>query len=257
MNKPSMNRVVVSVLFVALAGGGCGQRDSVLWSTIKDDARTMPGDLWQDAKDVVSNDKHVAILLLGGGASGYFRADQDDGIKHHFEGQHAFGRDLTIGIGTAGNPVTHFAIAGGLYVQGVLAGNSETHEVARSLIEALSLTGLTTTGLKLIAQDDSPNGEKLAWPSGHTSSTVTFATVMNEYYGPWVGVPLFALSGLVMYERMETSEHWASDIIFGAAIGYTVGKTVATKYRPKIFDMEVMPFINPSGAAGVALVKQF
>jgi hypothetical protein len=81
---------------------------------------------------------------------------------------------------------------------------------------------------------------------------------MNEYYGPWVGLPLYALSGFVMYERMETAEHWASDLIFGAAVGYTVGKTVAGKYKPEVFGMNVLPYVDPqTGGTGIMLTKQF
>lgn len=141
---------------------------------------------------------------------------------------------------------------------GLLADDEHTRKVSGSLMEALTLNGLLTFGLKVTAQDHGPNGEILAWPSGHTSSSVTLATVMNEYYGPWVGVPLYALSGFVMYERMETREHWASDLVFGAALGYVVGKTVAQRYKPQIFGMDVVPYVNPeNGSAGLTLMKRF
>jgi hypothetical protein len=69
---------------------------------------------------------------------------------------------------------------------------------------------------------------------------------------------MFGLSGLVMYERMEDGEHWASDIVFGAAIGYTVGRTVAGKHKAEIFGMQVVPYINPeSGSSGLMLAKPF
>ena len=126
------------------------------------------------------------------------------------------------------------------------------------MIEAQTLSGIYTMTLKLMAQDDSPNDEWYAWPSGHTSISMTFAAVMDEYYGPLVGWPLYALSGFVMYERMETGEHWASDVVFGAAIGFTVGKTVAGKYKPQLFGMDVSPYMDPfSQSSGIALSKRF
>jgi len=244
-----------SGLLLILGLGGCGK---VSFDTVKEDFRHMPSDLWQDSKDLVTDPVNGAILLAGGGASGYYSCKEDNRVAHHFEGHHTFSRDFTIGVGAGGNPGTHFALAGSAYLYGLLAEDDETRAVSRSTIEALALTGLLTTGLKLIANNHSPNGESLAWPSGHTSSTVTLATVMNEYYGPLAGVPLYGLSGLVMYERMETGEHWASDVIFGAAIGYTVGKTVASKRKPEIFGMEVMPYFNPeSGSSGIVLAKKF
>lgn len=252
-----MTKLVTILAALLFALTGCSQTNSAAMERLTDDAKRMPGEIWKDTKNVVSSTENVAILLLAGGASGYVRCDQDDGIANHFEGHHTFSRDFTIAVGTAGNPGTHFAAAGAAYLYGLLKEDDQTRDVGYSLIEALSLTGLTTISLKLIAQDDSPNGELLAWPSGHTSSTVTVAAVLDEYYGPWVGLPLYALSGFVMYERMETGEHWASDLVFGAAIGYTIGKTVATRCKPTIFEMDVQPYISGSGAIGVALSKEF
>lgn len=257
--RPPYYNLVLIVFFSILIAGlsGCSSHSQTL-QTMKADAKELPENLWNDTKKLVTERENIAILLIGGGASGYTRCAHDDKIEDHFEGHHTFPRDFTIGVGSSGSPVTHFALAGTGYLYGVMAENDEMHQVSRSLIEALSLNGILTTGLKFVAQDDSPNGEKLAWPSGHTSSSITVATVLNEYYGPAVGLPLYALSGLVMYERMETGEHWASDVIFGAAIGYTVGKTVADRYKPEIFGMQVTPFINPqSGVTGVALSKEF
>ena len=61
-----------------------------------------------------------------------------------------------------------------------------------------------------------------------------------------------------MYERMETQEHWASDLVFGAAIGYTIGKTVAGNKKLELFGMQVLPYIDgQTGASGLLLVKRF
>jgi len=250
--------VVTIIIGAAGSMGGCASSSSDALDIAKQDLLEMPGELWHDSQELVKTPEYVAVLLVAGGASGYVRCEQDDGIARHFEGHHTFSRDFTIAAGTAGNPATHFILAGAGYLYGLAAEEPHTREVARTTIEALSLTGIITMAGKVIAQDHSPNGESLAWPSGHTSSTVAFATMMHEYFGPWVGVPLFALSGLVMYERMETGEHWASDVIFGAAIGYTVAKTVADRYRPELFGMAVLPDIDAeSGQTGIALAKQF
>jgi len=249
--------LVTIFLVFLLFPGGCSSGDSHL-QTFKDDWRTLPGDFWQDSKQMVTQKENLAVLLIGGAASGYTRAVHDNEIRDHFQGRHTFSRDLTIGIGTSGNPITHIALAGGAYFYGLYAQDEQTRSVWASTLEALFLNDLLTVGLKGIAQDKGPNGEFFAWPSGHTSSTVTLATVMNEYYGPWVGLPLYALSGLVMYERMETGEHWASDVVFGAALGYVVGKVVASKDKPQIFGMDLLPYTDPqTGGCGIVLAKRF
>ncbi|MBN2211448.1 MAG: phosphatase PAP2 family protein [Sedimentisphaerales bacterium] len=253
---PSRLTGLMLMLILAVLLGGCQNADP--WPTIKDDALAMPGNLLDESKEMINKPENIAILLVGGGASGYVRCAHDDEIEDHFEGHHTFPRDFTIAQGAIGSPISHFGLATAGYAWSLAADDAQGRTIWLSTLEALSLNGLLTTGLKVIAQDHSPNGESLAWPSGHTSSSVTLATVMNEYYGPWVGIPLYALSGFVMYERMETGEHWASDVVFGAALGYVVGKTVADRYKPEIFGMEVAPYMSAdTGATGIALYKRF
>jgi len=243
---------------VSLWWGGCAGPGDNFWPTLGEDAGRFPGQLWRDAQAVVGSRENIALLLIGGGASGYVRCAHDDDIADHFADQHTFPRDFEIAQGAIGNPISHFAVAAGGYLWSVSREDEEGRGVWRSMLEALSLNGMVSITLKTIAQDHSPNGEALTWPSGHTSSSVTFATVLNEYYGPWVGLPLYALSGLVMYERMENGEHWASDVVMGAALGYVIGRSVARVNRPEIFGMDLVPYTsNLTGASGLALAKRF
>ena len=85
---------------------------------------------------------------------------------------------------------------------------------------------------------------------------MTVASVVHEYYGLLPAAPLYALTGLVAYQRMITGEHWASDVIFGAALGYVVGHTVAGEHRIQVFGMDVIPYNDPYwGSSGIGLVK--
>ena len=248
---------IMAAVAAAIAMGGCGSDNQKLY-TMRDDSYALARAMLDDGKLLIQKEENIAILLLGGAGSAYTRCAEDDAIASHFEGHKTFPRDFDIGVGTLGSPVTHFAVAATGYMYGLAGEDDHTKNVWLSTIEALSLSGIITTGLKVAVQDHSPNGEPLAWPSGHTSSTVAIATVMNDYYGPLVGVPLYMISGLVMWERMDNGEHWASDIIFGAAIGFTAAHTVTGKWKPKLFDMDVVPYIGAqSGATGVALIKQF
>jgi hypothetical protein len=82
------------------------------------------------------------------------------------------------------------------------------------------------------------------------------ATVLNGAYGPLVGVPMFGLTGLVAVERMDDREHWLSDVVFGAVLGWVVGETVFKEHRPEILGGQVVPYVDPErGGAGVAWVK--
>ena len=60
----------------------------------------------------------------------------------------------------------------------------------------------------------------------------TVASVLHEYYGWQVGVPAYGVAGLVGWRMMDVGDHWASDVLFGAALGCVVGHTVAAQHNP-------------------------
>ncbi len=157
-----------------------------------------------------------------------------------------------------GNPGAHLAVAGAMYFSALYREDTKNYEIAKALINALAINGLTTLGLKGIANSESPNGDNFGWPSGHSSSTFCLATVMHEAYGPWVGVPLFAFASFVAYERVDARNHDFNDVISGALIGIVIGHVVYQHHKPRIFGMDVLPYANPgTGAVGVSLSKSW
>ena len=75
-----------------------------------------------------------------------------------------------------------------------------------------------------------------------------------------VGIPAYVLASLVGYRMMDTGDHWASDVVFGATLGWVVGHTVAGRHKKlEVAGFEVSPYLANSGAAamGVSLVKRF
>ncbi len=59
-----------------------------------------------------------------------------------------------------------------------------------------------------------------SFPSGHTSSAFTVATMVSLQYPKWyVIVPSFAWAGLAGYSRMAIGMHYPSDVLMGAAVG--------------------------------------
>ncbi len=75
-----------------------------------------------------------------------------------------------------------------------------------------------------------------AFPSGHTAAAFSIATVFALEYKDKKAVPIIAysLASLVAFSRLIEHEHWASDLIPGAVIGYGCGKQVVNYYR-KLF----------------------
>jgi hypothetical protein len=226
------------------------------WSVLGRDIKDSPRDLWRDTKQVFGDKTNAVVLLLAGGASLALRPEVDDDIEDKFNRSRSLSEGWGDAAGALGNPSIHFAYAGTAYIYSVLAEDEENYQRSKTLISALIINGVTTTILKVAANTESPNGEELGWPSGHTSSTVALAAVLDEFYGPWAGVPLYGLAGLVAYERLDDNEHHLSDVVFGAALGYIVGKTVVRGRHPEILGGRITPYISPAGGSGIAWVRK-
>ncbi len=235
------------------------------WDTVKRDLKYMPADIWRDTKRVYT--KPLNLVILGtayGGSLALQQTGPDDTVEDHFRRKRPFGRrdihrhfnsSWRNGFGAAGNPGTHFALAGIWYLAGQQTMDDKTYEVGKTLFSALAINGITVLLGQAATFDRSPNGERGTFPSGHTSSTFVVASVMDEAYGPAVGIPLYLLGGLVAHERLESGEHYFSDVVMGAILGTVIGHSVAQGRDPEFFGWKVVPYTSSQGGTGVALMK--
>jgi len=215
--------------------------------------------MWDDTKATFTDPPTLAALAVAGVAGIVLNASgSDNRVQDHYE-KHGSGLNtFWDSVGDAGgNPGTHFALAGAMYVYGSLRGDTKTYEVSKTLLSALAINGVVTLIGKGAAHTESPNGDENGWPSGHTSSSFCVATVLYDSYGPWVGVPAYAFAAFVGYERIDARNHDFSDVISGALIGIAIGHAVAGNHRLKVLGMDVLPYADPRGAVGLALGKQW
>lgn len=221
-----------------------------------------PPRIIDDSCDVLFKGDNLTGLLLAGGASiTLHNSGADKKLDKSFTSHRVFNGFFDETLDVIGNPGTHFAATGLWYALSVESGDELNKGRAWTMMTAMAITGLTTVALKAIRNNHTPNGKAFAWPSGHTSSSVTVAAVLDELYGPKVGIPAYIAAGLVAYRMMDTGDHWASDVVFGATLGWVVGHTVAGKHKKlELAGFEIIPYtgINATGSTtGVSLVKEF
>lgn len=222
--------------------------------------KELPATLWDDTVATVTNPVSLAGIVAAGVSGIVINASgADNRVSDHYD-KHGPALekswDLVGDIG--GNPGTHFAVAGAMYLTSLARMDKENYEKASTLINALAINGLVTLALKGATGTRSPNRDPFGWPSGHTSSTFCFATVIYEEYGPWVGLPLFAFAGFVGYERIDARNHDFSDVISGALLGMAIGHAVAQNHQPRVMGFDVMPYVDPSrNAVGLVFSKSW
>ncbi|MBQ5855798.1 MAG: phosphatase PAP2 family protein [Bacteroidales bacterium] len=90
-----------------------------------------------------------------------------------------------------------------------------------------------------------------SFPSGHAMRSFALATTVAGFYPEkkWVGLVSYSLATMTSLGRVVSKEHWASDVIVGAALGYFIGRGVV-KFNEKIGNIssvEIQPIATNYG----------
>jgi membrane-associated phospholipid phosphatase len=78
-----------------------------------------------------------------------------------------------------------------------------------------------------------PNGGGQSFPSGHAASAFAGAAFVQMRYGWKLGLPAYAVATFVAYSRVESKNHYTSDVVAGGAIGIGAN-LVFTRRRKKV-----------------------
>ncbi len=131
-----------------------------------------------------------------------------------------------------------------------LSGSHESkaiaYEIAQATVYTVSLTFLIKAAFgrarpKVGEGVDSfrPFSEKSllhfnyqSFPGGHTSAATAISTILADHARPWwLKVAAYVPAALCLGSRVYENKHWASDVFFGAIIGYSVGHWLTRKHK--------------------------
>ena len=148
----------------------------------------------------------------------------------------------------------------------VRAKNTAMDGIAASIIAG----GLITPALKIVVGRERPSTTSAAFrfkpfsnnssfPSGHATEAFAVATAIAENYPAWwVQVLAYGTAGLVGYARVEQNSHFASDVVAGSLVGWSVARGVVHRNDgpPDPGKLTWTPYFSGKGA-GVVLFKSF
>jgi len=189
----------------------------------------LPRAIAMDFRNLVTTKENLVIAVAGAGAV-WAGASLDDRIvesrfnseiheetilDHVFEPGDYLGGPLLIAGGCA------------TYGLGIMMGKPQAQALGADLIRAQFVTGSLTFALKQAVGRERPDhSNDASFPSGHASEAFATATVLDRRYGLRAGLPAYLLAGYVAASRLNESQHYLSDVIAGAALGFIVGRTV-------------------------------
>lgn len=224
------------------------KRDAVeFWPTVGQDAMQ------------VATARSAAILGVALGGALIIRDDLDGQVRED-TAQHPgrWGKTSEF-IGYLGNAEAQVPVLLAIHASSLMNENDELRGVSKSMLSAYAINGLSTVAIKGITNTDRPsdtwNNGEYGFPSFHASSSTAIAAVLDEYYGPTAGVPAYALAGLISWSRIDQRDHDLSDVVFGAAMGYVIGKTVARNHIGDDSPVTVLPSVAPGSGSVELLVE--
>ncbi len=196
----------------------------------------------------------------------------DEGIQNVFpdKGSGAILDGLFSVTGELGNGFVAVPLAGALYLAGQGLKDKKLSKIGTMGLESYIFTGILTVGMKVVLGRSRPEKNAGAWkynlftldvgemsfPSAHTSTAFSLASVIAGQYNIWVDVSVYTLAGLTALSRIYHNKHWASDVFAGAVLGILVGRAVVhLNSSEKSKKLALMPYFVPEERLyGVKLV---
>ena len=138
------------------------------------------------------------------------------------------GLDPTSDVGNEyASGVTMAALSGSLFGAGLLTDDATLRKTGGEMARGIVYTTVAVSTLKVAFHRTRPNGGAYSFPSGHTTLAFAMAPILAQNLGWRAGVPAYALAGATGMGRMEDSKHYLSDVLFGAALGLSIGVAVS------------------------------
>jgi len=235
----------------APAGDSSKAKDEVIPPSPNHGAKAFFVSLGQDFKHLPSVENAITLGVGGGLALAAHPADErltDDAVStESIEETLDAGEVIGSGWMQAGG-------AAGAMILGHVISNPRLQAVGSDLVRAQIINGLFTQGLKHAVNRTRPDGSNYSFPSGHASASFASAAVLERHFGWKVGMVAYGVAAYAATSRLSENRHYASDVIFGSALGIVSGRTVTVGTGANRF--AVMPLALPGGVGVSVTMNQ-
>jgi membrane-associated phospholipid phosphatase len=209
--------------------------------------RAFVGTIASDVAALPRRKSTWAILAVGGAGAALAHV-ADDSLNSRLAGSRGTERFFAAGQ-WAGASWVQTGTAAGLYVVGryVLPpaeGSPKTNKVSHlgfDLLRAQMLSQLFVRGIKNTVRRDRPTGDCCSFPSGHAANAFAAASVLERHLGYRAAWPTLLLATYVGASRLHENKHHLSDVVFGSAVGMSIGWTVVGRHGRSVYTIAPVP----------------
>ena len=159
------------------------------------------------------------------------------------------------------------------YIYGHHTKNKRALRTALLGLESFVISSAFTLVIKFSGHRHKPNSgdsprkwdgsglstSNLSFPSGHSQTAFSIATVIASEYNEYRFIPPLAYGAatLCSLSRVNDDEHWASDVFFGSALGYFTAKAIIRFHdNKKGGNLTLLPIIDNS-KTGLLITYKF
>jgi membrane-associated phospholipid phosphatase len=209
----------------------------------------LPSRVLHDAMKLTARTPLLTLLIGGVAAAAVHPADVE--VERRIP---KFGTlDETLDAGSAlGDGWVQWTTAGVVYGTGLVLRKPAVADVGTRLVEAQVVAGVTTQLIKYAVDRQRPDGGTLSFPSGHSEASFVTADILAQQYGWRVGALAYAAAGCVSVSRLAEHQHYASDVVFGAAIGIASARATGLAHggrrSPALGGFTIVPVMTRGGA---------
>lgn len=219
-----------------------------------------------DTKNILVSPFHweksdwINASLIVGITAGFYAFDQD--IKEWAQkNRNDTSNKIAKFVKPSGDVVYTIPSLGLFYLYGHFLEDKKAERTALLSVESVVISGIFTEAIKFAAHRDRPragDSSHSSFPSGHSSSAFAIATVIASEYKDYLVVPPLAYSVALLsgISRINNNDHWTSDVFFGSALGYFIGKKIVSMHSErKEGNLVILPLISNRYTALVIAYK--
>ena len=161
-------------------------------------------------------------------------------------------------------------LIGGLYLGGRLAKDKRLAGTSLTAAKSLIVSAVCAQITKQLTHRhyDEETGQPVwdgpvsdskysSFPSGHATVAFSFASVFAMEYKStiWVPVLMYTLATGTAIERLYNNDHWASDVVVGAALGFVTGRFMWKQSRKSNNRLVILPSASIRSASVTCLLR--
>ena len=161
------------------------------------------------------NSKNTQAILTSGLALTFFASKYDNTIRTNNENKSL----LPSRLSQVGD---FWGILSPLAVWAIMLKSNMNKDYVSN---AFAANIMSTYVIKSLSQRQRPDrSNNYSFPSGHTSNSFLAAELIYQIEGMPLSIPFYLLSINTALSRINDKKHFLSDVVFGAAIGISIGK---------------------------------